>query len=206
MEFIKFKINLKEMEKGLTDLEKKHLPFATARALSWSASDSQKEIRRQLPMRYILRNGWTSKGVRMDLSKKKQLFVSVYTLDEYMRKFEDKTDKKPRKSKHLAVPWSINKTKRGIVRQRDYPSKLNKNTVFKIDERTPFRYSHILPDGIYRRVKGGGLSMLYGLEKVGKIDNRHHWKFGETVERVVTQRFDRLFSISLADATSMFKD
>lgn len=194
-----------EIAKKFGDLAVTQFPFALARALSWAASDSQKELRRELPHRFILRNTWTAKGIRTNMTQKRDYRVWVYTLDEYMDRQEDGAIKRPKNDQHLAIPASVNRTARGIIRKRDLPNALKNNkNVFKIDENTNRRQSHGLPFGLYRKNrKDNRLQMLYTFSKTGKVKPR--WGFSKTVDTVIKNRFERLFMLSLDDAIKTAK-
>lgn len=175
----------------------RQLPFALARGLTWLAQDAQKEVRRELPHRFIIRNHWTEKGIRIDMSRKNDYRVTVYTKDPYMDRHEEGAIKRPKRDSHLAIPDKIVRTKRGIIRKRDLPDQLRSRNIFIINHRTK-REKLNLPFGIYRRQGRKKPIRLYYLKPSVWVEPR--WEFGRTVEKVVKARFHRVFSLSLDDA------
>lgn len=216
--------NIDRLIRDLTDAERKQLPFAIARSLTWTAQEIQTEVRRELPRRFIIRNTWVSKGIRITPADKRNMTAEVGSLEDFMERQEEGGTKYPTVGKHLAIPIKVKGTKRGIIRDKDRPKALleagvyrstrkRSNRVFKIDETTDPLIRHGLPMGIYashpdRNRKGKnrlphrqgnkGLTLLYALEPKGDVKER--WEFEKTALRTVERRFDRIFKLSLDDA------
>ena len=58
--------------------------FAAAVALTRTAQDAQKEVRRQLPSRFTIRTGWVAKGIRVKMARKNNLESVVWVKDWFM--------------------------------------------------------------------------------------------------------------------------
>lgn len=75
--------NIKQFSKHLDGIQKKQVPFATARALTWTAQESQKDIQTAIPNIFNVTKKWWMKqqptGVRITPAKKTDLEAVVYT-------------------------------------------------------------------------------------------------------------------------------
>ncbi|MBF0252152.1 MAG: hypothetical protein HQL35_16190 [Alphaproteobacteria bacterium] len=82
--------NIEDVERLLTDLEKQHLPFAVARALTRAAYESRDAVRADIANRFTLRTRRAQQGVRVHAAKYRKgvplgaLQADVHTLDWYM--------------------------------------------------------------------------------------------------------------------------
>lgn len=81
--------NIFDVERLLSNVEKRHLPFAAARGLNRTVATAQKEVRRRLSDRFTIRRDWTSKGIRIKVATKRNLEALLYTLDWYMEHQEE---------------------------------------------------------------------------------------------------------------------
>lgn len=182
-------------------LQREQFPFAFARALTWVASDAQKEVRRDIPRRFITRNKWVVQGVRTEKATKTKFESVVKHIDPYMTKHEDGDRKRPPQGKHLIAPAAVKKGKSGIVSKAQRRATLNEQNpnTFKIDEDTPGAKRHHLHFGIYKRNRRGRRPiLLWSLFPTAPIKPVFH--FEDTVRRTVQQRFERLFDVSLDQA------
>ena len=205
-------LDKKEIERfGM--LAEYHLPFATARALTWTAKDAQTKVRGELPKRFTIRNSWVSRGIQIVPAKLHNLEAEVGSRDKFMKRQEEGGTRYPL-GKHIAIPAGVKGSKKAKIKPQDRPKALlaagvynstrrRENRVFLVNEKTPPRYRHNLPIGIYAAQpnqkgtskKGQGLTMLYALERKAEIDKRFGFK--QTAKAVVNDRFDRLFKLSL---------
>ena len=78
---INVKSNVKQFTKGLRRIEKKQIPFATARALTWTAQDAQKWLIKKIPSIFNVNKKWWLKqqptGIKIKPAKKNDLVSSV---------------------------------------------------------------------------------------------------------------------------------
>ena len=100
--------NVKEFTRGLDRVQKKQVPFATARALTWTAQDAQKEIIIKIPSIFNITKKWYLKqqptGIKITPAKKLRLIASVYTNAYFAKLQEFGGTKRPRKGKNLLIP------------------------------------------------------------------------------------------------------
>lgn len=123
------KISVKtDIENALKKLqsitEAKQFRFAVAKALTQTAYDVQKEVRANMPNRFILRRQWIVQGMRVERATKQNLEAMVYTKDKFMRLQESGGIKGPLRN-YLAIPTSmVKRTKTEIIRKSDRPAAL----------------------------------------------------------------------------------
>jgi hypothetical protein len=205
----------------LTDLHKKQIPFALARALTWTAQEAQKDIKDKLPSQFTLRNKFIQGGIQITPATKAGLVSEVGSITDFMGLQQEGGDKSPRVGKHLAIPVNVKGTAKGIIKKENRPRALlergsyksgrrKANRVFKIDENTPIKKRHGLSYGIYaahtnqaNRVKGRGITLLYALVRDAEV--KPALEIDKTVEDTVSKRFPRLFSLSLDQAIASMR-
>lgn len=200
---IDFHLDHSELSLFFRDLAANQLPFAAARALTWTGQDAQKEVKRQLPQRFELRNNWTEKGIRIKPAKKNLMEASVFTKDDWMFLQEEGGIKVP-SGKRLAIPsdeWRREGGQRGVIKGKNRPKALI-NAMKKSNSGTR-AFIATMPDGtegIFKRRSGQRLplDMLYVLIPDAHVGER--FAFEETVVTTARERLSRNFSISLADA------
>lgn len=81
MDAFKVEFDFIEFEQGLKAAAKDQFPFATARALTWTAKDAQFRIRKALPERFILRSNFLTRGITVKKATKTALYAEVGTAE-----------------------------------------------------------------------------------------------------------------------------
>lgn len=190
---ISVKSNAAAFKRSLGLFQRKQLPFATAGALTSTAFDAQRAVKRNLSRKFNLTNKFTISSVRVKKADKRTLTAKVFFMPiaaRYMQRHETGGTKTPR-GRSIAVPAGVKKSARGKISKANRPRQiLNKPGVFKATiggQR-----------GIYRRKRGKPLEMLYALEPRVRI--RARLDFGKTVAGVVNSRFPRNMRASFARA------
>lgn len=197
---VRIKVDIRNALKGMNELAAKHIPFATARALTWTAQDAQKAVQRELPHQFTLRNNFLKNSVGITAATKTNwtsmvgFKTSAGRNTDFMELQEDGGLKTPR-GRVIAVPTFYTRpNKRDIIRKHQRPKELmKKKHVFLGVPKGTGR-----PLGIYARSKGK-LSMMYLLVPVANIKQRLGME--KTVDRVVKERFFRVFNLSMDLAT-----
>lgn len=99
-------------------------PFATALALTKTAQLAQADVRSHLAESFTLRNGWVSKGIRVDPARKNSLSAMVYTKDYFMALHVKGGDRVPASPGKDAVPVGARANKRDFTRKKYWAGKL----------------------------------------------------------------------------------
>lgn len=196
-------VNTDDVSKWLLFLGRDQIPFAAARALTWTAQDAQKQVQRELPQRFTIRNTFVKRGIRVKPAKKTKLQSSVFTRSDgkfsidFMFQQETGGTKRGR-SGDIAVPTDIARRKsgkRGIITKRMRQKALNRNS-------NEF-FKATMPDGtkgIFKRRSGKRLplDMYFVLIPSAPVDAR--FEFESTVKHIGSTRMERNFALSLTDA------
>ncbi len=178
---------------GMDDAARRHLPFAIARALTWTAQDAQTEVREDLPKRYTLRNNWVKNGIRITPAKKDDLRSVVGSLEPFMKRQETGGTKKARDHSRVAVPVNARRNKRAAIPKGQRPAALKgKPKIFTITTASG--------TGIMRRVgkKRYPLQLLYWLKRGVQV--KPSFGFKVTTSTTVRDRFGPNFVESLSRA------
>lgn len=192
------KVNVRDALKGMNDLAVKQIPFATARALTWTAQEAQKQERRELPHLFTLRNNFLKNSVGITAATKTNwtsmvgFKTSAGRSTDFMELQEEGGIKTPR-GRVIAIPVKARRNKKDLIPKAQRPkAALKKKNVF-IGEPNGW------PLGIYQRQGRHNLVMLFRLVPAAGIKKRLEME--KTVDRVVKERFSRLFNLSLDLAT-----
>lgn len=117
-----------EIENAIRQLQTigqaKQFQFSVAKALTNTAYDIQKEVRKNMPQRFTLRRQWVVQGIRVDRATKDSLTATVYSRDKFMGLQELGGPKSPLRN-YLAVPTSmVRRTKTEMIAKSDRPKNL----------------------------------------------------------------------------------
>lgn len=188
---INVKSNVKQFTRHLNRIEKKQVPFATARALTWTAQDVQKWLIKKIPSIFNVTKKWWLKqqptGIKIKPAKKNDLVSSIYTKAYFANLQEEGGAKRPTRSKNLVIPTK--KVPKSRRKAGGAAVMLKGKKVFSTAR------------GIYRR-KGGKKSktieLLFHKERSANINPRFNFK--QTAHSIATRMFKRNFLRSLANA------
>ena len=178
--------------RSLADAEKRHVPFALARALTRTAKDAQGDVQEALPGQYTLRNNWVKNGIRITPATKAGAPVAVVgSLEPFMARQETGGPKTARDHARIAVPVTVKRTKRDVIPKSQRPGALRgKPKVFMV--KTAGGAGIVLRVGRDRYP----LQMLYWLKHGVKV--KPSFGFGKRTSNTVSQRFGLNFSASLS--------
>ena len=85
---ISVQADIRQLTRHLNRLQKKQIPFATAKALTLTAKDAQRSVQRQMPAKLDRPRPQTIKALRVKPATKRRLQAEVYFLDwaaDFMR-------------------------------------------------------------------------------------------------------------------------
>lgn len=178
---------------GTADADKRHVPFALARALTWTAKDAQGVVQEDLPNRYTLRNNWVKNGIRIVPAKKDEPQAVVGSLEPFMKRQEEGGTKKARDHSRVAVPVNARRNKRQMIPKGQRPAALKgKPKIFMVTKGSG--------SGILRRVGKARypLQLLYWLKRGVQV--KPSFGFQANTSTTVKDRFGPNFVESLAQA------
>jgi hypothetical protein len=188
---INVKSNVKQFTKHLKRVEKKQIPFATARALTWTAQAVQRWLIKKIPAIFNVTKKWWLKqqptGIKIKPAKKTHLISSIYSKAYFAERQEEGGTKRPTKSKSLVIPTK--KVPKSRRKAGGAAAMLKGKKVFSTSK------------GIYRR-KGGkkskSIELLYHKDTAANVKPR--WNFKQTAHTIATRVFKKNFLKSLAQA------
>lgn len=169
--------NVQDVVGGLTDLERRQVPFALSQALNKTALEFQKQERKGIDEHFSLRRkSWAQRNVKIgrgDFATKKRLVATVRmeapgdpSRSDVLAKFEAGGTKQPKDGGRLAIPDKARRGK-GVIPEKMRPkafafelvSKKAGVEVYKGDNRTFMIKRADGTGGIYQRTgkvtKGG---------------------------------------------------
>ena len=195
--------NFKELGRWMSDIERKQLPYATARALTAVAKEGVEAVQGELRARFTLRNRYSERGVRSQFARKADWPrpFSRVGIDERRSYLADHVEggiRRPQRAKWRAVPGVNNRrTRTGKIRKADRASRSLRvpggrgRKKYKAFERGNL---------ILRRAGRGGrqLKVLHVTTSQVRIDARLPME--AAVTKVVQRRYGRHFNRELAAA------
>jgi hypothetical protein len=201
---ITVRLQAKNLIEELEILGNKHIPFAMARALTWVAIDSQKQIVREMPLHFIIRSNRVLKGIRTTPASKQTMTSSVGSIDDFMELQQTGGIKKPKGTAHnVSTPQGI----RSSIKELIPKSKKPPSIAGKISKRKEEGKKARKKEPFWLRSEGDSFLMtrfgtnkkdikaLYIMKKTVKL--KPIFGLDKTVYKVVKQRWDRLFELSL---------
>lgn len=111
------KLNLKEVERAFSDLERKQVPFAAAKALTQTAKQVQKELERQLPIKLDRPTPFTRRAFGTVRATKSRLRSTIFVKDlqaEYLS-FAIHGGHRDPDNKRILMPKNIKLNKYGNI-------------------------------------------------------------------------------------------
>jgi hypothetical protein len=182
--------DVERFTRNMDDAARRQVPFAIARALTWTAKDAQGDVQADLPKRFTLRNNWVKNGIRITPATKASPQAVVGSLEPFMERQETGGAKRSRGGHRVAVP----KTKpTRIIPRAQRPSAIrNKPRVFTIKTASGA--------GIVRRQGKARypLQLLYWLKRGVQV--KPAFGFKGTTGTTVRDRFGPNFIESLSQA------
>jgi hypothetical protein len=178
---------------NMDDAGKRQVPFALARALTWTAKDAQGDVRADLPKKFTLRNNFVSGGIKIVPARKGAPEAIVGSITPFMQRQEEGGTKTGKGGHRIGIPVKVKRNKRDIVPKSRWPAAVRgqpKTFVAKTGSGI----------GILRRVGRARypLQILYWLKRGVKVQPRFGFK--NTTGTSVTEHFGSRFVESLSQA------
>ena len=182
--------DVERFTRSMDDAARRHVPFALARALTWTAKDAQSDVRDELPKRFTLRNSWVRNGIRITPAPKASPQAVVGSLEPFMERQETGGPKRSRGGHRIAVPKA--KPSKVIPRAQRPAAVRNKPRVFTVQT--------AYGAGIFRRLgkQRYPLQVLYWLKHGVQV--KPAFGFKSTTGTTVHDRFGPNFVESLSQA------
>lgn len=200
----KMTTNAGMVAKLLDSTTRQQLPFATARALTWTVKDAQPVVRNKMGSQFTLRNRFTQQEVRFTAAKKTNLSAEIGSSDRtgYMQRQQTGGVKTPR-GRHIAIPVNARRGKTGIIRKANRPSALleKPGTFIAQVGKTYGIWKREKIKGYYSlttRKQTGRLHLMYHLIKSAQVEDRY--ELDNTVNHTVARRFYVNFKNSMDSA------
>lgn len=166
-----------------TIAEAQQFRFAVAKALTNTAYDVQREVRKNMPQRFTIRKQWVVQGIKVDKATKQNLSARIYSRDKFMGLQEIGGPKSPL-HQYLAVPTSmVKRTKRDLIAKSDRPKNLGARAEVIDFEGHKWLALKRPREG----ANGQRLRLLYLLVPRASIKKR--LGLGEDAERITRARF-----------------
>ncbi|WP_366656609.1 hypothetical protein [Fodinicurvata sp. EGI_FJ10296] len=167
--------------------QRRHVPFAMARAMTLLAREGRDAVRESLPERFNLRRRWAVHGIRFQFATKQSLTSTVYSRDRFMVEQEvggTKTENvRPIPAGRLATLHR----RRAIPRSLTAPRMKRRDDVFE-------------RDGILWQAKPDRIEPLYVLAQRLRMTPRLGMR--EQVEDLAGRRSEPVFARVLREATA----
>ena len=189
---ISVKTDIKGITKKLNVIQKKQIPFATAKALTATAFNARKAVQKQMPAELDRPTPFTIRGVRVEKATKRSLRSAVFITPEV----------------YDYLKWQITGgTKHGNSAVPTGAKKLNKygNIPGKrkgLIKSKAQRFGKLRDTTAVWETKGGKRNrqtrLLIVIEK--KVTYKKRFKFREGVFKVVNKDFAGLFDKAMRDA------
>lgn len=186
-------IDVRATARDLDRLARKQAPFAVALALTRTAQAAQKALVASLPQKFVIRNGWFAKGIRVESARKADWphpRAAVYSKDKFAALQETGGTKIGKSGGSVAVPVKVRRTPKQTLPPSRWPGALL---------RKPGHFVLQTARGpVLARRRGAKVEVLYGFERSVKVKPR--LGMVSTVQNVARKRFAHEFEKALAQA------
>jgi len=219
---ISLKAEVEAVEKKLSRLENRQLPFVTAVTLTRLAEESRDANKDEMSRVFNLRSDWMQKGVKINSANKKdfktgKIHSRVFDKDSYMTIHTEGGTRRPEKHKNISIPSEEYektgiRTSRGPIKSGKKPKALiQRIKATKLKRRKKKRGGYARNKPFAAKTKYGQLfiavrqtnkpfplNYLYFFHKGVTI--RKVWPFSKTVRDIVTGRFPAIFKSEMKKA------
>ena len=187
---------LKPVQKRLSDLQTKQVPFATAQALTAVARLAQAEIKRELPSIFDRPTPFTINSIAVTPARNTNLTAVVFAKDiaaQYLDPYEDGGPRFLGAKRGILTPVAQRTNQYGNLPRTALARLKAKPNVFvgRIVTRTGQSISGVWQRSAGAKGKPGSLKLLIRFTDPQPVTQRLH--FRERIERVVTKNIANAF-------------
>ena len=186
------KTNAPEFRRLMLQEQRSQLPFATARALTWTGRDATQAVESRINQAFDRPTRFTQRSVASQPATRAKLFSRVLIKDTqaaYLGIQEEGGTRTP-KRKALVVPFNAKLNQYGNLPRGGVRRLLARQDTFSGTVRGI--------GGIWQRTRDGGVKLLIAYEQKAKY--RPRFEFARTVEEVARQKFPDNFERSFREA------
>lgn len=190
---VNVRADVKQVERMLTDLQKKQIPFATALALTRTAQDVQAEVQASMDKQLDRPTPFTKRGVAIKRATKSKLVSEVFIkpIQAGYLGYQIEGGTRHPKGKAVVVPVGTRKNKYGNMPKGALKRLLARNDTFSGEVKG-------IP-GIWQRTRSGGVKLLIAYERKVEYTDKP-FTFQVTAERKARERFPIRFDEAMASA------
>lgn len=183
--------DFKRATRMMTDLERRQLPFALARALNGTAKAGQADTERELPRAFDKPTPFTRRGIAVKTASKGDLEAEVFVrpIQAGYLSLPERGGMREPKGKALVTPKAVRRNQYGNIPNRALKRAKARKQVFVGQVRGV--------GGFWERTKGG-LKLLARFEGPKRV-KRNEW-FMPTVTATVRREFPRQFALAMREA------
>lgn len=194
--FMEIRFDVSSIDRALGRVEQQ-VNFASSLALTNTAKDVQKEVRRKLPQKFTIRTGWVARGITVKAATKITQRATVRVKDEFMSLQEFGGTKTSKSGKMVGIPVGARPKHTSVTRPRDYPGSMLKKKGFFLAP-LPNKSGGSKNVGVWRRA-GGFVTVSKG-RYVGRKRQRIELQYALAPSVKIKPRFG-FFELSRREAS-----
>ena len=193
---VDIKSNIKEVTKGMSSIQKKQIPFATANAINTTLFELRKEMAKQTVKKLDNPTPFTQRGFLVEKANKSKLFGSLFAKKEVAAYMHYQVEGGTRSSgKKFAIPTSNAKLNRygNIPNKKGGVVKGNKQKILTIKGMT----------GVYETHKDRTVKLIVAFKNSATYKAK--FPFYVIAKKFTQAKFDRNFAKALTRALKTAK-
>jgi len=196
---MKVETNIKDIVKGLSDFEKKQLPYATSKALNDTAFQVKDALVAQMKQKLNNPTPFTLRAVKVKKATKKSLYAEIFISDaqaEYLKRVYYGGTKYPKKKALVTPTKDLKLNKYGNITRNKVKTVLNSKNYFS----GTVKGKGGTRSGIFRKYKTGRIKQIIMWQQ--KREDKKILEFDKVVKGVAESNIDDNFQRALQYAIS----
>ena len=184
--------NVAQIKRIMEREQKSQLPFAMARALTWTGRDAVKDVEARIGKAFDRPTSFTKRAVAAQSANRNKMFSRVLIKDaqaKYLGIQEDGGTRTPR-GRAIVVPFGARLNQYGNLPRGGVRRLLARADTFSGTVRGI--------GGIWQRQRGGGVKLLIAYEQ--RVTYQPLFEFAATVRKTAQEKFPENFERSFRDA------
>ena len=194
---LRVRFDVEPLRRWVDDAIARNIPYATSRALNGVAFAIRKELIRDLPSTFTIRNTWTKRGMRVNMATKTKLYAEVGSTRPYMKAQAEGGDR-PKGPGLVGIPLEARKPKTKKVHlPSKWPRQLLKKRNAKLIPAT-VRGDQKAAVVLFRRSKTAKWRAWWLL--VPRVRLHKRWNLDGTAQQITHKEWKRLAKNAMEDA------